>query len=211
MNRGNHFASLAPQVLICLLSICLVNLPDVSAQWGNWRGPNHDGVSAALNLPDTWNETENVLWKLTLPAPGSSTPAIIGDKILLTVEVGGTVQLLCISTKGKELWRRKVCDTRKGSNNNGEKTHASPSPSADSHKIFVMTGTGEVVSYDFAGREQWRFNAQERYGRFKLGFGYHTTPVLHEGRLYLQLINTAYQIVACADGLTGKELLQINI
>ena len=29
-------------------------------------GLNHDGVSEAENLPDTWNETENVLWKTPL-------------------------------------------------------------------------------------------------------------------------------------------------
>ena len=73
-----------------------------------------------------------------------------------------------------------------------------------------MTGTGEVVSYDFSGKERWRFNAQERYGKFRLGFGFHSTPVLHEGRLYLQLINTAYQIVVCIDGVSGKELWKVD-
>ena len=53
-----------------------------------------------------------------------------------------------------------------------------------------MTGTGEVVSYDFSGKERWRFNAQERYGKFRLGrFSQHSSS--SEGRLYLQPINTA--------------------
>ena len=152
------------------------------ANWGNWRGPNHDGVSVAENLPDTWSETENVLWKTPLPSAGSSTPVIIEGKIFLTCEVEGTVQLLCISEAGKELWRQKVCDSGKGGKG-GEKTNASPSPCADNDKIFVMTGTGEVVSYDFSGKERWRFNAQERYGKFRLGFGFHSTPLLRKASL----------------------------
>ena len=199
------------QINFCFtLPLCiLLTVAKATADWGNWRGPNHDGISMARNLPDTWSETENVLWKLALPAAGSSTPAIMGDKILLTVEVEGSVQLLCISTSGKEIWRRKVCDA-KGGQKNGEKTNASPSPCADENSIFIMTGTGEVVSFDHSGKEKWRFNAQERYGRFKLGFGFHSTPVLHEGRLFLQLINTAYQIVVCIDGLSGKELWKVD-
>ena len=88
------------------------------ANWGNWRGPNHDGVSMAKNLPDTWSETENVLWKTPLPSAGSSTPVIIEGKIFLTCEVERTVQLLCISKAGKELWRQKVCDSGKGGKGN---------------------------------------------------------------------------------------------
>jgi len=193
-----------------LLTLLVLTSTQAMADWGNWRGPSLDGISTAKNLPDTWSETENVLWKLPLPAPGSSTPAIIDGKILLTCEIDGGVQLLCISEEGKELWRRKVCDTGKSTKSNGEKTNASPSPCADSRKIFVMTGTGEVVSYNFSGKERWRFNAQERYGKFRLGFGFHSTPLLHEGRLYLQLINTAYQIVVCIDGVSGKELWKVD-
>ena len=192
-----------------ILLLFFVTLSQSKADWSNWRGPNHDGVSEAENLPDTWNETENVLWKTPLPSAGSSTPVIIEGKIFLTCEVEGTVQLLCISEAGEELWRQKVCDSGKGGKG-GEKTNASPSPCADKDKIFVMTGTGEVVSYDFSGKERWRFNAQDSYGKFRLGFGFHSTPLLHEGRLYLQLINTAYQIVVCIDGVSGKELWKVD-
>ena len=189
----------------------LLPLSIAQANWGNWRGPANDGISTATNLPDTWSETENVLWKLPLPAPGSSTPAIIGDKIFLTVEFDGGVQILCINTAGKELWRKTVCETKKGKKaGNGEKTNASPSPSADTNGVYVMTGTGETVAYDHSGKELWRFNAQEVYGKFRLGFGFHNTPVLHEGQLILQLINTNYQIVVSIDAKTGKETWKVD-
>ena len=42
-----------------------------------------------------------------------------------------------------------------------------------------MTGNGDVAATKFDGK-QLSFNAQERYGRFRLGFGFHTTPLLFQ-------------------------------
>ena len=178
------------------------------AEWRTWRGPSKDGISTAKNLPDVWNEKENVLWKFALPAAGSSTPIVVGDKVFLTLEQGKEVQLLCLSTEGKELWLRKVCETNgKG---NGERTNASATPSSDGEKVFVTTGTGEVVAFDLYGKEKWRFNAQDRYGKFRFGFGFHSTTVLHEGRLFLQLIHSAAQLVVSVDSTTGKEVWKVE-
>ncbi|MDE0577311.1 MAG: PQQ-binding-like beta-propeller repeat protein [Opitutales bacterium] len=178
------------------------------AEWRTWRGPSKDGVSTAKNLPDVWNEKENVLWKFALPAAGSSTPIVVGDKVFLTLEKDKEVQLLCLSTEGKELWLRKVCETNgKG---NGERTNASATPSSDGEKVFVTTGTGEVVAFDISGNEKWRFNAQDRYGKFRFGFGFHSTTVLHEGRLFLQLIHSAAQLVVSVDSTTGKEVWKVE-
>ncbi|MFP6886557.1 MAG: PQQ-binding-like beta-propeller repeat protein [Opitutales bacterium] len=180
----------------------------LEAEWRTWRGPNKDGVSSAKNLPDVWSETENLVWKFTLPAAGSSTPIVVKEKVLLTFEKDKEVQLLCLSTEGKELWQRKVCETNgKG---NGERTNASATPSSDGENVFVTTGTGEVVSFDLVGGEQWRFNAQERYGKFRFGFGFHSTTVLHEGRLFLQLIHSAAQLVICVDAPTGEEIWKVE-
>lgn len=178
------------------------------AEWRTWRGPSKDGISTAKNLPDVWNEKENILWKFALPAAGSSTPIVVGDKVFLTFEKDKEVQLLCLSTDGKELWVRKVCETTgKG---NGERTNASATPSSDGDRVFVTTGTGEVVAFDISGNEKWRFNAQDRYGKFRFGFGFHSTTVLHEGRLFLQLIHSAAQLVVSVDSTTGKEVWKVE-
>src|SRR5262245_34147806 len=74
--------------------------------WPQWRGPNNDGVCKEKGLPAEWSETKNIAWKLPMPGMGSSTPAIWGDKIFLTSEDGDDLVVLCISTQGKELWKR---------------------------------------------------------------------------------------------------------
>jgi outer membrane protein assembly factor BamB len=195
------------KLLTCFLLLLGFSV-SLHADWRTWRGPSKDGISTAKNLPDVWNEKENVLWKFALPAAGSSTPIVVGDKVFLTLEKDKEVRIYCISTMGRELWWRKVCETNgKG---NGERTNASATPSSDGEKVFVTTGTGEVVAFDVSGNEKWRFNAQDRYGKFRFGFGFHSTTVLHEGRLFLQLIHSAAQLVVSVDSTTGKEVWNVE-
>ena len=92
-----------------------------------------------MKLPDSWSETENLDWKLPLPAAGSSTPIVVKNKIFLTFEQTNEVKAMSIGIEGRELWTRVVCQTKgKGY---GEKTHASPTPSSDGKLVFVTAGT----------------------------------------------------------------------
>src|SRR6266481_4343694 len=108
-------------LLLCAGHACADN-------WPHWRGPNHDGISKETNLPTTWSDTKNVVWKMAMPGMAGSTPAIWGERIFLTSQDGDDTVLLCISTQGKQLWKRKLGEavrSRKG----GEANAASPSPS----------------------------------------------------------------------------------
>ena len=190
------------------LSLLLISSGLLSAEWRTWRGPGNDGLSESTKLPETWGESENLVWKLELPAAGSSTPIVVGERIFLTFEEDGQVKATCISEKGKTTWTRAVSEAK--GRGNGERTHASPTPSSDGELLFVTSGTGEVVAFDLEGEEKWRFNAQERYGKFRYGFGFHSTTVLHEGRLYLQLIHSAAQLVVCVEAKSGREVWKVE-
>ena len=52
--------------------------------WPQWRGPNLNGVADAKDLPATWSETENIVWKVALPSWSGGTPVIWGDRISVT-------------------------------------------------------------------------------------------------------------------------------
>ena len=55
--------------------------------WPNWRGPTLNGVSTETGLPTTWSATENIAWKLPLPAYSGSTPIIWGDTVFLNLSL----------------------------------------------------------------------------------------------------------------------------
>jgi len=43
-----------------------------SDEWPQFRGPRGDGRSAAVDLPLTWSETENIVWRKAVPGRGWS-------------------------------------------------------------------------------------------------------------------------------------------
>ncbi|MEZ6066331.1 MAG: PQQ-binding-like beta-propeller repeat protein [Planctomycetaceae bacterium] len=55
--------------------------------------------------------------------------------------------------------------------------------------MWVFFGTGLLACYDFEGNEVWKFDVQDRYGKFSIQFGMTSTPILHSDGLYLQLIH----------------------
>jgi outer membrane protein assembly factor BamB len=189
--------------IVCLLAA--LGLGSVRADnWPQWRGPTADGVSKETNLPTQWSETENIAWKLPMPGRGGSTPIVWGDRIFLTsTDAGDDLVLLCASTAGKELWKRKLGNGKVWTPGN-EGSGASSSPSTDGKHVWAFVSSGDFACFDFDGKEIWKFNAQERYGKFKIQFGMHTTPVLYGDRLYLQLIHSGGARVIALDKNTGE-------
>ena len=66
---------------------------------------------------------------------------------------------------------------------------SSPSPVTDGTHVWVMTGTGILKAFDFAGKELWARDIQKDYGRFGLNWGYGSSPLLHEDALYVQVLH----------------------
>jgi outer membrane protein assembly factor BamB len=181
---------------------------DASKNWPQWRGANHDGVSSEKGLPTEWSLTKNLAWKLPLPGVGSSTPIVWGDRIFLTCQDGQDLVLMCVGADGKELWKHELGKGNKmvrGDEGNG----ASASASTDGKHVYAFVGTGELTCLDFDGKEVWKFNTQDRYGKFRIQFGIHSTPVLDGDRLYLQLIHSGGAWVVALDKATGKDVWKV--
>lgn len=196
-------SSLSTALLLLTSALCFAD------HWPQWRGPNHDAISRETGLLTEWSETNSVLWKAPLPGMGSATPAVWGDSIFLTSEAGNELVLLCLGTDGKERWRRKLGEGSSKARG-GEGNSASPSPCTDGKLVFGLVGSGDFAAFDFSGKEAWRFNAQERYGKFSYDFGMHSSAVLHDGRLYLQFIHPRLQAVVALDAASGKEVWKVS-
>lgn len=199
---------------LCLTVVLAVNLGAARGEnWPQWRGASHDGISHETQLPLQIGKTENLAWKLPLPKRAGATPVVWNDRIFLTspAENDDTLLLMCVSTGGKHLWK---VDLGKGNRNarGTEGNSASPSPSTDGKHVWVFLGTGMLGCYDFAGKEVWKFDVQDRYGKLVIQFGMTSTPVLDGDRMYLQLIHgegdpkTREALVVCLDKLTGTEI-----
>jgi outer membrane protein assembly factor BamB len=173
------------------LVLCAVTLR--ADNWPQWRGPSLNGVSAEKNLAIKWSPTENITWKLPLPAWSGSTPIVWRDRIFLNVAddlkvtQGNNLHLWCIDrAKGTVLWQRPL-----GGGNHQERKQnmSSPSPVTDGTGVWALTGTGILKAFDFQGKELWMRDIQKDYGRFGLNWGYGSSPLLHGDALYVQVLH----------------------
>jgi outer membrane protein assembly factor BamB len=116
---------------------------------------------------------------------------------------------MAISTEGKALWEVVMADHNENVRGD-EGNYASPSPSTDGKHVWAMMGTGDLGCYTFDGKEVWKFNLQDRVGKFDIAFGMTSTPVLDGDHLYLQLLFTGGRHVLKLDKLTGKTVWHVN-
>ena len=204
------------------LFACLLILLAATASaenWPQWRGTRLDGISSEKNLPVKWNQTENVAWKINLPGPAGSTPAVWEDQIYVTSldlkSKDGDLVLFCFGTDGKERWKKVVASGNKDVRGD-EGNSASPSPCTDGKHVWAFFGNGSLACFTKQGDEVWKFNVQERYGKLSIAFGMTSTPVLDKEQLYLQLIHgegnpkTREAKVVCLEAASGKELWQVE-
>jgi outer membrane protein assembly factor BamB len=159
--------------------------------------------------------TENISWKVPLPAYSGSTPIVWGDMVFLNVATGantGVLELWAIDRRTQAVaWKRRLADEN---HMERKQNMSTPSPVTDGRHVWVMTGVGVLKAFDFAGKELWARNIQTDYGRFGLNWGYGSTPLLKEDALYVQVLHgmktddTPY--VLKIDKMTGRTLWRVE-
>ena len=180
--------------------------------WPQWRGPRLNGVSGETALPTRWDTKTNVAWKLPLPSWSGATPIVWSRHIFLNVGDGDALALWAVDRdRGTVLWKRSL-----GGGNHKERKQnmSSPSPVTNGTRVWAMTGTGRLSSFDFGGTEIWSRDLQKDYGRFGLQWGYASSPLLHDGALYIQVLHGMFtddpSYVVKIDGASGKTVWKTN-
>jgi outer membrane protein assembly factor BamB len=196
-------------------------LPAVATDWPQFRGPTQAGTAPAdADPPASWGDTKNLRWKTPLPGPGSSSPAVVGDRVFVTYYTGYGVSrtdpgdpaklvrhLTCLGrTDGKVQWTADVPgvspeDPYKGFIN--EHGYASSSPVCDGERVFVFFGKTGVLAFDLAGKQLWQTSVGTETD--VRGWGSAASPVLYKN---LVIVNAASEgrAVVGLDKATGKQV-----
>ncbi len=159
-----------------------------AADWPQWRGPFFNGSTTEKNLPAKWSKTENVAWSAPLPGPSAATPAVQSDHVFVssTDKQAKTLMALALDRKtGKVLWQQKVAD---GIQRDDRSTFASGSPVTDGQRVIFFYGNGDLAAFDYSGQKLWARNIQKDYGEFAFLWTFSSSPLLYEGRLYIQVL-----------------------
>ncbi len=151
--------------------------------WPRWRGPQGNGVSSEIGLPQTWSTIKNVRWCAEIPGQGSSSPVICQRRLYLTsASDGGTRRTLhCLDCKnGSTLWTYEIEDDwpEITSSLTG---HAAATVATDGKHVVAFFGNAGAIACDTEGRLLWR----KDLGDFESELGLASSPVIHRDQVLL--------------------------
>ncbi len=175
----------APRTLLLAAALAFTAAAQAD-NWPQWRGPAFNGSSTESGLPTTWTK-ESAKWRTPLPGPGGATPAVWGDSVFVTSpNADKNLMLFCIDRKdGAVRWKQQLGT---GDIDKGRGNMASPSPVTDGKTVYVLFGTGDLAALDFSGKVLWKRQLGADYGRFAIMWIYGSSPLLYDGRLYVQVL-----------------------
>jgi outer membrane protein assembly factor BamB len=94
---------------------------------------------------------------------------------------------MCLDRKdGRVLWRKEV---GQGNFTNNRNNMASPSPLTDGKTVWYYYGNGDLAAFDVDGNPLWSRNIQKDHGDFYYQWTYGSSPLLYDGRLYIQVLH----------------------
>lgn len=197
---------------LLLIIVCLQGYVVIAQNnsWTNFRGPDFNGHSSAVNIPTQWDSLNNVEWKTAIQGKGWSSPVILNGQIWLsTASPDGTeFRVICLDEKsGKIIHNIKVFEEDKPLDIHPQNSYASPSPVLEDGYAYVHFGTyGTACINAKKGRIVWKRN--DINCDHEVGPG--SSPVIHKDLLILTMDGTDVQYIQTLNKKNGKTLWKRN-
>lgn len=177
---------------------------EAAAYWPRWRGPSGQGLVSGEGYPDTWSDTENVVWRSPVPGSGNSSPVVWEDRIYLTTSYSGGQRLSLLAfdrATGEQVWETFAPEgrTERVHDKNG---HASATPTTDGERIYVSFGARGLAAFDMDGELEWH----QDLGNLDNYWGTAGSPLLYEDRIIVYQDISSSSFVAAFDKETGEQI-----
>lgn len=204
--------------------------------WPTFRGPGARGVAEKQNLPVKWDVAsgKNIAWKTEIPGLGLSSPIVWGPHVFLTTAVSSNPNMVFEATlkgeldrrqdeavqefrvlalekkTGKVAWNVVAGKTKPRVLRHPHNSYASPTPVTDGKYLVAFFGSEGLFCFDLKGKLIWKkdLGAMDQ-GAFDLPdyqWGSASSPMLWQGKVYLQVDMHQGSFMAAFDAATGREL-----
>lgn len=200
--------------------------------WPQFRGTDHDNLATGVELPQEWSATKNVRWKTPVEGRGWASPVVWGDKVFIATAVqevegkdtapppnyrSGRVgadsvfrwEIHCLDRDtGEGLWKQVAFRGNPGIRTHPQNTYASETPVTDGERVYVYFGMIGLFAYNLDGNLLWKKNL----GAYKMDgdWGTGSSPILHDGRLYLQIDNEENSFLTALNPENGEEIWRVQ-
>ncbi len=205
-------------------------------QWPGFRGTGARGVAEGQHPPLRWDweSGQNILWSSEIPGLGNSCPTIWGDHVYVTTAIGKTesgelriglygdvdpVQdddeyqfcVMCFDRRdGTLLWKQICYEGKPAVKRHPKSTHANPTVATDGHYVVAFFGSEGLFCLTPDGKPVWQrdFGILDSGWFYDPGYqwGFGASPVIFEGRVFLQSDIQEGSFVAALDLETGQTL-----
>jgi len=222
-----------PHALILAVAFAVASLaplPVSAADWPQWRGPTHDGISVeASGYPAGWPPKR--LWAANVGV-GCTSPILAGGRLYVVGWQGpGNVRsnpmgqdiVRCLDTRtGKELWRRTYrCryHSRQRAGDLGQYGGPSSTPTFDPETghLYTLSTDGHLACWNAReeSRPVWSLNLYETFpvpkkpdvGKGRREYGYPQSPLVLGQHLVVEVGSSRGTVIAF-DKRTGKPVWQ---
>jgi outer membrane protein assembly factor BamB len=134
-----------------------------------------------------------------------------GDVWSLPAEGVQRFQVLCLDKRtGAIRWTATAFEGEPRFKRHPKSSFAASTPAADAGHVVAFFGSEGLYGYDHEGKQLWKKDLGELNGAFYMAptaeWGVGSSPVIHEGRVYLQVDVIGKAFLACFDVATGEEL-----
>jgi outer membrane protein assembly factor BamB len=223
-------------LVLALAALLSLDVAAATDNWPRFRGPDAGVAADNPALPDTWSETENVVWKASIPGMGWSSPIVWGDHVIVTSAISAGQEAAPVKglydpgdehgkTKaaaehrwavydidfntGKIRWTRELQVGRPKVLRHLKNSFASETPVSDGERVYVYFGsTGLLAALDMDGKTVWTKELGAYNGPQE--FAAAASPILHNDRVYVVSDNTTDSFLAAFDRKTGREIWKIQ-
>jgi outer membrane protein assembly factor BamB len=212
-----------PLILALVLAAAAFSSSLSASDWTRFHGPDGSGASGdSQPLPVKWSATENLKWKVSLPGPGSSSPIVVGKRVVVTCWTGYAADpnsegdekdlrrhVLCYDRdSGKLLWDRAIEPVLPEDSYSGQFTqhgYASHTPVSDGERIYVFFGKTGVLAFDLDGTQLWQTGVGTGSGMMRWGTA--SSPIVYKDLVIVPACAESTSLVAL-NKMTGNKVWQ---
>jgi outer membrane protein assembly factor BamB len=134
-----------------------------AADWPNWRGPNHNGISNEKGWNTNWPEAgPKILWEKTL-GTGFASMTIAKGRVYAMGNIKDNDILYCLNADtGKEIWKKSYpCPIFKKNHEGGP----CATPTVDGDSVYTLSKNGDAIRFKKAtGEVVWHKKLNEDLG-----------------------------------------------